>query len=270
MAQAEDDARARDGEWEMIENEGLISIIMAAYNAGRTIETAIRSVISQTYPNWELLVIDDCSTDSTALIAASLARADGRIRLLRNERNSGVSLTRKKGMENAQGAWIAVLDSDDAWTPEKLEKQLALAKSKDARLIFTGSAFMNDGGEALDWQLHVPETLCYRDLLNQNLISNSSVLVKAELYRKYYAAGDRMHEDYAIWLGMTRDGITAYGIDEPLLIYRIASASKSSNKLKSAKMQWNTYRYIGLHPVSAAYHMCWYTVKGLMKYRNLK
>lgn len=252
----------------MEEKTGLVSIIMAAYNAEKTIQYAIRSILTQTYTSWELLVINDCSSDSTASVVGSFT--DSRIHLLQNDKNSGVSLSRKKGMEAAQGEWIAVLDSDDMWAPDKLEKQIALAQKTSAKLIFTGSAFIDDDGNAIDWQLHVPETLPYRELLKQNLVSNSSVLIKADLYRKHYAIGDGMHEDFAIWLGITKEGTLAYGIDEPLLIYRVASSSKSSNKVKAAKMNWNTYRYIGLNPLSACYYMCWYIVKGLLKYRHLK
>ena len=115
----------------------------------------------------------------------------------------------------------------------------------------------------------MPSALSYRQLLKQNVVSNSSVLVKKELYNQYYAADDDMHEDFAIWLGITKAGYLAYGIDEPLLVYRIAKTSKSGNKWKAAKMNWNTYRYVGLNPLSAFYYMCWYTVKGILKYRHL-
>lgn len=245
-----------------------VSIIMAAYNAEKTITAAIDSVLAQTYTNWELIVIDDCSKDGTTGLVANYS--DSRIRLLHNEKNSGVSISRKKGMEAANGEWIAVLDSDDAWTPNKLEKQIKLAGETGAELVFTGSAFMDDNGDPIDWQLHVPTTLQYHELLKQNLISNSSVLVKSYLYRKYYAIGDSMHEDFAIWLRITKEGKIAYGIDEPLLIYRVAKSSKSGNKIRAAKMNWNTYRYIGLNPVVASYYMGWYIVKGLLKYSHLK
>lgn len=247
-----------------------VSIIMAAYNAERTIEKSIASVQAQTYSHWELIVINDCSKDATAAIITSLALSDPRIRILNNEMNRGVSISRKKGMEAAKGEWIAILDSDDMWAPEKLEKQLSLAHKTNAELIFTGSAFIDDGGNPIDWQLHVPEILPYRELLKQNLVSNSSVVVKKKLYQQFYAVGDEMHEDYAIWLGITRTGRNAYGIDEALLIYRLSNSSKSSNKLKAAKMNWNTYRYVGLNPFASAYYMCWYTVNGLLKYRHLK
>ena len=243
---------------------------MAAYNAEKTVESAIKSVLSQTYANWELIVVNDCSKDGTEAIVAGFADIDPRVRLISNETNSGVSITRKKGAETAKGTWIAVLDSDDMWKPDKLEKQMRLINEKNAELVFTGSGFIDNEGNPIDWQLHVPETLSYRELLKQNLVSNSSVLVKKELYEKFYAVGDDMHEDFAIWLGITKTGRKAFGIDEPLLIYRLAKSSKSSNKLKAARMNWNTYRYVGLNPVAASYYMCCYTVRGLLKYRHLK
>ena len=254
----------------MTETEGYISILMAAYNAEKTIEEAIRSVMDQSYPHWELIVIDDCSTDRTGEIVSALAAAEPRIRPFRNERNRGVSLTRERGLNAAEGAWIAVLDSDDLWAPEKLEKQLALAEITAGELLFTGSAFMDGKGTMLDWQLHAPMTLSYHELLKQNLISNSSVLVKKELYRQFYVVGDEMHEDFAVWLGITKSGRIAYGIDEPLLIYRLSEYSKSHNKAKAARMNWNTYRYMGLNPFIAAYYMGWYIVRSLLKYRHLK
>ena len=254
----------------MAAENGLVSIIMAAFNAEKTIESAVKSVIAQTYTNWELLVVNDCSKDSTVDVVQKLARREPRIRFLTNESNSGVSVTRRKALEAATGEWIAVLDSDDMWKPDKLEKQLTLSQRTGAELIFTGSAFIDNDGNPIDWQLHVPETLAHRELLKQNLVSNSSVLVKKELYKQFYAIGDEMHEDFAIWLGITKTGRKAYGIDEPLLIYRIAKSSKSSNKIKAARMNWNTYRYVGLNRFEAAYYMCWYTIKGLKKYKNLR
>ena len=243
---------------------------MAAYNAAKTIDPAIRSVSAQTYTDWELIVVNDCSKDDTARIVAEFAKKDPRIKLINNETNKGVSLTRKKALDAATGDWIAVLDSDDMWAPDKLEKQMQLANDKNAELVFTGSGFIDNDGNPIKWQLHVPPLLSYRELLKQNLVSNSSVLVKKELYERFYAVGDDMHEDFAVWLGITKTGRQAFGIDEPLLIYRLAKSSKSSNKLKSAKMNWNTYRYIGLDPFTALYYMCCYTVRGLKKYSNLK
>lgn len=252
----------------MEEKLGLVSIIMATYNAEKTIGVAIDSILAQTYTDWELLVVNDCSKDDTTALVS--AYSDPRIRLLENDKNSGVSISRKKGMEAANGEWIAILDSDDKWTQDKLEKQLRFAEKSGGDLIYSGSAFMDDNGHPINWQLHVPSILTYKELLKQNLISNSSVLVKASLYRKYYIVGDGMHEDYAIWLQMTKEGIIAYGIDEPLLVYRIAKVSKSSNKIKAAKMNWNTYRYVGLNIIQCAYYEFRYAINGIMKYKNLR
>lgn len=249
---------------------GLVSVIMAAYNAEKTIEQSINSVLNQTYPAVELLVVDDYSQDRTVKLVENIMARDNRVRLIYNKENSGVSYTRKHGLEEAKGAWIAILDSDDIWAPEKLEKQIILQKKMNADLLFTGSAFMDSDGQPIDWYLHAPSEVTYRHLLKQNVLSNSSSLVRKELYEKYYAVGDGMHKDFAVWLGILKEGKKAYGVDEPLLTYRIAKSSKSGNKIKAAKMNWNTYRYIGLNPLSAFYYECWYVVKGLMKYKNLK
>lgn len=249
---------------------GLISIIMAAYNAEKTIEQAINSVLSQTYPDFELLVVNDCSTDKTAMLAEAIVKKDDRVRLISNEKNSGVSYTRKHGLEEASGEWVAILDSDDAWEPEKLEKQIVLQRRTNADLLFTGSAFMDSEGHPIDWCLHAPKEVTYRQLLKQNVLSNSSALVRKELYAKYYAIGDGMHEDFAIWLSILKEGKKAYGVDEPLLIYRIAKSSKSGNKVKAARMNWNTYRYVGLNLMEAIYYECWYIFNGIRKYRNLR
>ena len=248
----------------------MVSIIMAAYNAEKTIEQAINSVLSQTYTNFELLVVNDCSKDRTVELVKSIAATDQRVRLISNVKNSGVSYTRKHGLEEANGSWIAILDSDDAWAPDKLEKQIELQKKMNADLLFTGSAFMDSDGQPIDWYLQAPTEVTYRQLLKQNVLSNSSALVRKELYAKYYAVGDGMHEDFAIWLSILKEGRKAYGVDEPLLIYRIAKSSKSGNKVKAAKMNWNTYRYVGLNVVEAAYYEAWYMFKNVMKYANLK
>ena len=251
------------------ENFGLISIIMAAYNAEKTIEQAIVSVLNQTYANFELLVVNDCSTDRTAELVERIAESDSRVRLIANAQNCGVSYTRRHGLEEAKGSWIAILDSDDAWAADKLEKQIALQKRMNADLLFTGSAFMDPDGQPIDWYLRAPAEVTYRQLLKQNMLSNSSALVRKALYERYYAVGDEMHEDFAIWLRILKDGRKAYGVDEPLLIYRVARSSKSGNKIRAAKMNWNTYRYVGLNLFSAAYYECWYVVRGLLKYRHL-
>ena len=252
------------------ESFGLISIIMAAYNAEKTIGYAIESVLAQTYKDFELLVVNDCSKDNTEAVVKSYSEKDGRVKLFSNPENLGVSLTRLEALKRAKGEWIAILDSDDAWMPEKLEKQIALQKKTGAELVFTGVKYISENGTPIDWQLTVPKEIGYKKLLKQNLIANPSALVKKSLYSDNYAIGDEMHEDFAVWLGILKTGIKAYAVTEPLTVVRISSHSKSGNKLKSAVMNWKTYRYMKMNVFSSAYYMCWYTVNGVLKYRNLK
>lgn len=248
----------------------MISIIMPAYNAEKTIRHAVQSVLTQTYHDFELIIINDGSQDRTLEVIQELMLKDKRIRLISNDENSGVSIARHTGVEIAKSEWIAFLDSDDAWEPDKLEKQIALQKKTGANLLFTGSAFMNADGHRLNAVLHIPETIGYKKLLKQNLISNSSVMIRKSLYQQHESMGDNMHEDFTCWLKVLRSGETAHGIDEPLLIYRLSAISKSGNKMKAARMNWNTYRAIGLNVIQAAYYEMWYVVNGLLKYRKLK
>ncbi len=253
----------------MKKKEPAISIIMAAYNAEKTIKMAMDSVLNQTYQNYELIVVNDCSKDRTKEIAKEYSDKDNRVRLINNKVNLGVSKTRLTGVTVAKGKWVAILDSDDAWDRLKLEKQVDLVKRQKAELVFTGSSFMNHEGERINGYLPAPRYVDYKTLLKQNVVSNSSVLVRKKLYRKYYAENDNMHEDFAIWLRILKTGRKAYGIDEPLLIYRVSTASKSSNKLKAAIMNWNTYRYIGLNLLQSVYYECIYAFNGVRKYRGI-
>lgn len=247
---------------------GMVSIIMPAYNAEKTLAQAVRSALAQSYENFELIIIDDCSTDATNTLANSFG--DSRIRVLTNSKNSGASQTRHNGVSAARGEWLAFLDSDDIWAPDKLKKQMMLQSARNADLVFTGSAFINQDGNPKDWVLHVPDTISYRKLLKQNLISNSSVLVRKERFLACECLCGGLHEDFVCWLRMLKDGALACGIDEPLLIYRLTPTSKSGNKLKAAKMNWHAYRTAGLSIPEAAYYMGFYTINSLLKYRHLK
>ncbi|MBQ0037977.1 MAG: glycosyltransferase family 2 protein [Clostridiales bacterium] len=243
-----------------------VSVIMPAYNAARYIETAITSVLRQTYTDWELIVVDDCATDGTADIIHRLAAQDTRIVFLRNAVNRGVSYTRNYAISQARGQWIAFLDSDDLWREDKLEKQLALTqKHPDGVLFFTASGFITFDDQPLRYVMPAPEQVTYRDLLRRNLLSCSSVLVKREVMAQVKMARDDMHEDYSAWLTILRQYPCAYGVNEPLLIYRFSPGSKSANRLKSAKMLYRSYRYVGYHVLSAAYMTCRYTVHSVSK-----
>ncbi len=247
----------------------LVSIIMPAYNCEKYIEDAINSVIVQTYKSWELIVIDDDSKDNTVRIIEGLSNKDYRIRFYKNEKNLGVSETRNKGMELAKGVWIAFLDSDDMWEDSKLEKQFTLSNKEGAEFVFTGSSFINERGDNYKGVLKVPEKVNYKKLRTHNVISCSSVLIKKKFLKDIRMEKDDMHEDYAVWLRVLKTGVCAYGINEPLLIYRISPNSKSGKKIKTVKMTYKVFRFIGMNPVGSAYFMCRHVIGSIKKYINI-
>lgn len=242
---------------------------MPAYNSGKFIAEAINSVISQTYQNWELLVIDDGSLDNTYKVISEFEKKDSRIKPLKNDRNMGVSATRNRGIELASGEWIAFLDSDDMWNPKKLEKQLEVAKKEAAEFIFTGSSYINEQGEYFKGLFEVPEKVTYKKLRNQNVISCSSVLVKKKYFKNIKMEKDDMHEDYAVWLRILKLGIIAYGVNQPLITYRLSRNSKSGNKLKTVKMTYRVFRFIGINPIGSAYFMMKHVIASVGKYRKI-
>jgi len=248
----------------------MVSIVMPAYNAAKTIRASVESIQAQTVTDWELVVIDDGSKDDTAAILSELAAGDSRIRFLQNEKNSGASFTRNRAVELAQGEWIAFLDSDDMWKPDKLEKQLRLAdEHPDMVICYTASSFINDDGEPYGYVMQAVEKMTYKMLLKRNLLSCSSVMIRASVMKGVKMPSDKMHEDYYVWLTVVRKCGVAYGINEPLLIYRLCANSKSSNRIKSAKMLFNAYRAVGYNPIAAAWLTFRYTFHSVSKRRNI-
>ena len=257
----------------MPDHSELVSVIMPAYNSARTLEDAASSVLEQTYENIELLIADDDSSDDTSEICQALASKDSRVHVITNTSNQGALKTRLKAIREAKGEWIAFLDSDDLWKPDKLSKQLALRNDTGCDLVYTGSSFIDENGQPYEWILHVPERIEYKQLLKQNIISNSSVLVKKDLFVRFAPDNEDkhdMHEDFACWLGMLRAGHTARGIDEPLITYRLSKSSMSGNKLKAYSMNMYTYKYVGLGLFSRLYYQMCYSVNGIKKYRHLR
>ncbi|QWU18515.1 glycosyltransferase family 2 protein [Paenibacillus sophorae] len=251
--------------------DNIISIIMPTYNCEKYVEEAIYSVLAQTYQNYELIVIDDGSTDKTVDKINILMKTDQRIKLYINEKNQGVAATRNKGVALASGIWIAFLDSDDRWKDEKLEKQFNHAYDTKGNFLFTGSSFIDENSEPYRGVLEVPEKVTYKELLKQNIISCSSVLIKKIYIEKYRMENDDTHEDFGSWLRILKEEeMFAYGLNQPLLVYRISKNSKSGNKLKSLKMSYKTYRYVGLDIMKSTYFMCWYVFRSIRKYRNIK
>lgn len=248
----------------------LISIIMPAYNCEKFIGEAITSVIEQTYKSWELIVIDDGSSDNTVRIIKRFSNKHDRIQLYINEKNQGVSETRNKGISLANGDWIAFLDSDDMWEKTKLEKQIGHAQKMNAEFLFTGSSYINEFGNYYRGKFEVPDKVSYEKLRLQNVISCSSVLLKKKFFDSIKMERDDMHEDYAVWLRVLKTGVCAFGINEPLLIYRISSNSKSGNKIKTIKMTYKVFRFIGINPFGSLYFMIRHIIGSIKKYRIIK
>lgn len=256
-----------------IERSTLISIILPAYNAEKTLAESVDSVLAQTYDKIELVIIDDGSTDGTRAIAEEYAKKDYRVKVLCNEENIGVLKTRLKGVRSAMGQWIAFIDSDDLWDPDKLKRQMQLQERTGSVLTYCASKFIGNDGNEISWVMQVPAEVNYKRLLKQNIIMNSSVVVRKDLFLKYspFSEDQRdMHEDYACWLLILKDGHKVSGLDEPLLTYRVHKHSMTGNKLHSAMLNLSTYRYIGLNHFQSAYYMACYAVRGIIKYSHLK
>lgn len=223
-----------------------VSVIMPAYNASKTIEAAINSVLNQTFSDFELIVINDCSTDDTEKIVDHLAQGDNRICVYNNDTNCGVSYSRNFGVENAGSEWIAFLDSDDIWHEDKLKKQLEFIENNpDAKLTYTASGFMSSDGDRCNYVMSAPEKIDYGAMLHKNLISCSAVMVKRDLMVNYKMPADSMSEDYATWLMILKDIDYAYGLNQPLLIYRLQEKSRSSNRIKAFLMHYKALHYVG-------------------------
>ena len=255
------------------ERSHLISVIIPAFNAEKTIEESVNSVLAQDYEDLELIVVDDGSTDRTMEILTGLSEQDPRIRIIENDTNTGALKTRLKGVRAAFGKWIAFLDSDDLWQKDKLSKQVRLQEVTACHLIFTGTGYIDKDGNPLPWKLHVPSEVTYRMLLKQNIISNSSVLILKDFFLKYTPVsedGYDMHEDFACWLLLLKNGHKACGIDEPLVTYRVSNKSMTGNKFHAAILNWRTYRFIGLNIFQALFYMVFYAVRGIKKYSHLR
>ncbi|SEB00717.1 Nucleoside-diphosphate-sugar epimerase [Pseudobutyrivibrio sp. ACV-2] len=220
--------------------QGLVSIIMPMYNGAKYVAEAIASIQAQDYDNWELLVVNDGSTDEGPEIVKTLAAADTRIKLI-NKTNGGIASARNTGIKAAKGQYLAFLDSDDKWLEGKLTKQIELLKSKQAKFCYSATAFMTDDSTPLEKWWPVPAEVDYKKLLHANVIPCSSVLID-RTGLKSFLMPKQGHEDYATWLTILRDNkIKAYGLSEPLFRYRKSSSGASSKKLKTLSWTWHVY-----------------------------
>jgi teichuronic acid biosynthesis glycosyltransferase TuaG len=246
--------------------ETLVSIIMPAYKASAVIGDAITSVCSQTYNEWELLIADDFSPDNTLDVIKSWAEKDSRIKLISLSKNMGPAAARNFALQSAIGRWIAFLDSDDLWMPEKLELTLSHAIANDAALTYTSFSRMSADGKRFSRPIPVPESISYEELLGNTVIATSTVLIdrakvgEIKMRNTYY-------DDFDCWLQILKRGHRSSGFNKDLMRYRVMNSSVSRNKMHSALHVWRAYKNLEkLSMIKAMWHFFRYAVNGFIKY----
>lgn len=249
--------------------EELVSIIVPVYCAAPYIAETIEIVRKQTYRHWELILVDDASPDDSAQIIQGMMdkiakeeaeAVDRRIHLIHKNKNEGAAKARNTGIEQARGRYIAFLDADDVWHPDKLEKELAFMKEKRAGFVFTAYEFGDENAKGTGKIVNVPEQLSYRKALSRTVIFTSTVMFDTAMIPKELIRMPAVEsEDTATWWKILRAGHVAYGYHEPLVIYRRPAKSLSSNKFVAMKRIWHLYRgeeKLSL-PVSAVCFCLW-------------
>lgn len=242
---------------------GLVSVIMPAWNAAAFMARSVESVLVQSRPELELIIVDDCSTDDTGALIDRYAKNDPRVRCIRQEENSGVAAARNAGIAEARGEWVAFLDSDDWWHPRKLEFQIEQMLRSGARVSYCVYQRVAADGRVLS-TVRPPARLVHTDLLRSNYIGNlTGVYARSLGPAKFLGVG---HEDYVFWLQMLKRAGSAQRIehDGPLAWYLVREGSISANKLRAVAWQWRIYREIELLPLHAAFwnmlHYAWNAV----------
>lgn len=251
---------------ERIEESPLVSVVMPNYNGERFVSEAINTVLSQTYSNIELIVVDDCSTDNSPEIIENIARADSRVHFIRNTSNCGVSKTRNNGIQLAKGHYIAFLDNDDLWEKDKVERQLLLA-SKGYLIVYCSYDFIDEKGELIKKPFIVPPTTNFHKMLSSSVISCSSAFIDAELLKEHLFRTDFYHEDYLLWMELLKVVEEAAGDQKVLMHYRQVSGSRSSSKGQVAKERWKIYRKaLKLNIFESSIAFLRYAINGVLKY----
>lgn len=247
--------------------EPLVSVIMPAYNAEKYIAQSIASVVKQGYQNWELLITDDRSNDNTQQIVKQYSNQDSRIKLFVNEKNAGAGVARNNSIKQAKGRYIAFLDSDDLWMPEKLSKQISFMQSNKVPFSYTGYQKFT-GDKKLLGKIIPPVETTYNELLNSNVIGCLTAIYDRQEIGKQYMPTIRKRQDMALWLHILKLTSKAVGIQESLAYYRV-DVGMSSNKIEILKWQWRLYREVEqLSVIKSLKHFVIYGLKGYLKYKK--
>lgn len=247
-------------------NMDLVSIITPTYNSEKYIKETISSVLSQTYQNWEMIIVDDCSTDNTVRIIEEEMEKDSRIRFIQLQKNQGAAVARNTAINYANGRYIAFLDSDDLWEMNKLEVQVSFMNMNNIPFSYTSYKIINENGEETGKVVNVPEKIDYNQLLKNTIIGCLTVMLDINEFGRVQMPNMRTRQDTALWLSILKQGYSAYGIQQPLAKYRKKSGSISSNKLKMAKQNWKLYREIeNLSLVKSIWCFLNYAYNGIKK-----
>lgn len=235
--------------------DNLVSVIIPVYKVAWIIENTIQSVQNQTYRDLEIVLVDDCSPDNSADIIKQMMVKDERIRYYKLDENSGAAVARNRAIRESRGRYIAFLDSDDMWEPDKLKKELALMKEKDCGFVYSAIKMIDKDGNVTKESTYVPERLSYRTILTRTYIATSSVILDMNKTGEFQMPLRRSGQDYATWLMLLRRVDYAYGIQEPLVRYRNSPGSLSSNKIASLKKVFSVQtKFEGINPIYAAFN----------------
>lgn len=245
----------------------MISIVVPVHNAEKFLEETIKSVMAQTYTDWELLLVDDCSKDASKTIASGYEAMDKRIRLIALEENVGAAKARNVGIRESKGAYLAFLDADDIWVKEKLERELKFMKEKQAAFVFSGYEFADEQAVGTGKIVKVPETINYKQALKNTTIFTSTVLFdRSKIDTELLLMPDVKSEDTATWWQILKTGIEAYGLNENLVLYRRSANTLSSNKFEAIKRIWYLYRKVEkLNIFSSCYNFIGYAVRAVLR-----
>ena len=222
----------------------LVSIITPSYNSSKFIEDCIDSVLAQSYSDWEMIIVDDCSTDNSRDLITKFAKEDSKIHPIFLDVNVGAAEARNIAIKKSKGKYIAFLDSDDLWKNNKLEKQLNFMSKNDIAFSFTSYQPMSENGIEKYSVIGVPKEIDYHSYLKNTIIGCLTVIIDREKTGEFQMPNIRSSHDMALWLLIMKRGFSAYGLDENLAFYRIVSNSNTSKKWKATKEVWDVYRKV--------------------------
>ena len=244
----------------------LVSIITPTFNSELFIEDTFNSIKSQTYSNWEWIVVDDFSSDGTCKKIENLMLLDKRIKLFQNDTNMGAAVSRNKAIENAKGRFIAFLDSDDLWSNIKLERQVSFMLKNSISLSYSAYSLITESGVDCKRIINPPEKLNYQAMLKENQIGCLTAIYDQQLLGKCYMPLIRKRQDYALWLSVLRKIPFAYKVPGELAFYRIRNESVSSSKINLLKFNYKLFReFEKLSIPHSVYYVSWNVFRKLTK-----